>query len=63
MRYLKDSNILKRKENNNSAPSHKGFLLNTISFSIFEGLFSDAELSLVPSMHEEVLLLYTDLIT
>lgn len=56
------SNILKRKENNNYAPSHKEFLLNTISFSVFQGLFSKAELSLVPSMHGEVLLLYTDLI-
>lgn len=41
---------------------HKDFLLNTVSLPVFQGLFSHAELNLVPSMHREVLLLYTDLI-
>lgn len=55
-------NILKRKENNDYTPSHKEFLLNTSSLSVFQVVFCDAELSLVPSVHREVLLLYTDLI-
>lgn len=53
-------NILKKKENNNYAPSPPR--VPAKYYLLFHGLFSDAEPNLVPSMQREVLLLYTDLI-
>lgn len=61
------SNTLKGKENNSYAQGVSAIYIyiiyiNTASFLVFQGLLSHAELSLVPSMHREALLLYTDLI-